>query len=96
MNFYEVLAKTECTKHIYFIEKSKQKVVLRLTKKGENCHYKKVFVGRLSTDLNRTDLMDYFSQFGIITDITIPQPFRSFAFITFQESSKLIVLIQIN
>ena len=33
--------------------------------------------------------MDYFSQFGTITDITIPQPFRSFAFITFQESSKL-------
>ena len=32
--------------------------------------------------------MDYFSQFGTITDITIPQPFRSFAFITFQESSK--------
>jgi hypothetical protein len=37
--------------------------------------------------------MDYFSQFGIITDITIPQPFRSFAFITFQESSDAISIL---
>ena len=53
-----------------------------------NCQFRKVFVGRLSSELTRSDLMDYFSQFGTITDITIPQPFRSFAFITFQESSK--------
>ena len=53
----------------------------------------KVFVGRLSTDLSRADLMDYFSQFGTITDITIPQPFRSFAFITFQESSDAISIL---
>lgn len=70
-----------------------RQVVLRLTKKGENCHYKKVFVGRLSTELSRADLMDYFSQFGTITDITIPQPFRSFAFITFQESSDAISIL---
>jgi len=68
-------------------------VVLRLTKKGENGQFRKVFVGRLSTELTRSDLMDYFSQFGTITDITIPQPFRSFAFITFQESSDAISIL---
>merc|ERR1711953_7479 len=69
-------------------------VVLRLTKKGDlNCQFRKVFVGRLSTELTRSDLMDYFSQFGTITDITIPQPFRSFAFITFQESSDAISIL---
>jgi len=44
---------------------------------------RKIFVGRVSEDLTKTDLKDYFSKFGEVTDVFIPQPHRAFAFVTF-------------
>ncbi len=50
----------------------------------DNC---RIFVGRVTKDLTKNDLEDYFSQFGEVTDIFYPtQPFRSFAFVTFAKS----------
>lgn len=43
----------------------------------------KVFVGRCTEDLSANDLREYFSQFGEVTDVFIPKPFRAFSFITF-------------
>ncbi|XP_037085397.1 TAR DNA-binding protein 43-like [Pollicipes pollicipes] len=43
----------------------------------------KVFVGRCSDDMTPDDLRDYFGQFGEVTDVFIPKPFRAFAFVTF-------------
>lgn len=43
----------------------------------------KVFVGRCTEDLSANDLKDYFSQFGEVTDVFIPKPFRAFSFVTF-------------
>ncbi|XP_043209157.1 TAR DNA-binding protein 43-like isoform X3 [Amphibalanus amphitrite] len=43
----------------------------------------KVFVGRCSDDITQEDLRDYFSQFGEVTDVFIPKPFRAFSFVTF-------------
>ncbi|CAH2086451.1 unnamed protein product [Euphydryas editha] len=43
----------------------------------------KVFVGRCTEDLTANDLREYFSQFGEVTDVFIPKPFRAFSFITF-------------
>jgi len=84
------LAAMECPIH----ELDGRQIVLRLTKKGETGNQlRKVFVGRLTTDLNRHDLQEYFSQFGQITEITIPQPFRSFAFITFADSNDAIAIL---
>jgi len=43
----------------------------------------KVFVGRCSDDMSPEDLRDYFGQYGEVTDVFIPKPFRAFAFVTF-------------
>lgn len=43
----------------------------------------KVFVGRCTEDLSSNDLREYFSQFGEVTDVFIPKPFRAFSFVTF-------------
>ncbi|XP_023019444.1 TAR DNA-binding protein 43 [Leptinotarsa decemlineata] len=43
----------------------------------------KVFVGRVSEDLTEKDFREYFGQFGEVTDVFIPRPFRAFSFVTF-------------
>jgi len=43
----------------------------------------KVFIGRLTEYITNEDLRDHFEQFGEITDVYIPKPFRGFAFVTF-------------
>lgn len=43
----------------------------------------KVFVGRCTEDLTATDLREYFTKFGEVTDVFIPKPFRAFSFVTF-------------
>lgn len=37
---------------------------------------RKVFIGRCSADITVEDLQDYFSQYGEVTDVYIPKPFR--------------------
>lgn len=46
----------------------------------------KVFVARIDDSLTKQDLEEHFKQFGEITDIFWPRPFRGFAFVTFLES----------
>lgn len=43
----------------------------------------KIFVGRITEDLSAEDIKSYFEQYGEVTDVYIPKPFRSFCFITF-------------
>lgn len=43
----------------------------------------KVFVGRITEDMTVEDIKEYFTQFGEVTDVYIPKPFRSFCFVTF-------------
>ncbi|RNA30095.1 TAR DNA-binding 43 isoform X2, partial [Brachionus plicatilis] len=47
---------------------------------------RKIFVGRLSENLNTADLQDYFCQYGQVIDVYIPKPFRAFGFVTFVEA----------
>lgn len=42
-----------------------------------------MFVGRCTEDMTADDLKDYFSNYGEVTDVFIPKPFRAFAFVTF-------------
>ncbi|EDO44940.1 predicted protein [Nematostella vectensis] len=44
---------------------------------------KKLFVGRLPESTTEKTLMEYFAQFGEVTDVYIPKPFRHFGFVTF-------------
>jgi len=44
---------------------------------------RKIFVGRVSEDLTKEDLKNYFSKYGEVTDVFIPTPHRAFAFVTF-------------
>jgi TAR DNA-binding protein 43 len=49
-------------------------------------HSQRIYVGRCSEDMTYDDLRTYFSQFGEVTDVFIPRPFRAFAFVTFADS----------
>ena len=42
----------------------------------------------LSETITADDLKEYFEKFGPVTDVYIPKQFRSFAFVTFQESNR--------
>lgn len=46
----------------------------------------RVFVGRATEDMAEEDFRDYFQQFGEVTDVFIPKPFRPFAFVTFEDA----------
>lgn len=44
---------------------------------------RKIFVGRLPDNITTDDLRGHFSQYGTLTDVFIPKPFRNFGFVTF-------------
>ncbi|KAF8564840.1 hypothetical protein P879_05242 [Paragonimus westermani] len=46
---------------------------------------RKVHVGHLTEDVGPDALRQHFSQYGRVTDVFIPKPFRSFAFVTFED-----------
>lgn len=47
---------------------------------------RKIFVGRLPENITSDDLRNHFSEYGTLTDVFIPKPFRKFAFVTFGTS----------
>lgn len=47
---------------------------------------RKIFVGRLPDNITTDDLSEHFSEYGTLTDVFIPKPFRNFAFVTFGTS----------
>lgn len=46
---------------------------------------RKIFVGRCTEDMSPDELRQYFMQYGEVTDVFIPKPFRAFAFVTFAD-----------
>ncbi|TRY69815.1 hypothetical protein DNTS_000593 [Danionella cerebrum] len=46
---------------------------------------RKVFVGRCTEDMSADELRQFFMQFGEVTDVFIPKPFRAFAFVSFAD-----------
>jgi len=46
----------------------------------------KLFVGRLPPGTTKTELDEYFSQFGEVSDSYVPTPFRGFGFVTYTSS----------
>lgn len=46
----------------------------------------KLFIGRLPDGTTKSDLLNYFEDYGEISDCYIPSPFRGFGFITFVSS----------
>jgi RNA recognition motif-containing protein len=36
--------------------------------------------------ITESDLRDHFEKFGSVTDVYVPKPFRSFAFVSFREA----------
>lgn len=46
---------------------------------------RKVFVGRCTEDLSADELRQFFMQYGEVTDVFIPKPFRAFAFVSFAD-----------
>eukprot|EP00117_Sycon_ciliatum_P035231 scpid97024/ scgid26754/ TAR DNA-binding protein 43 len=56
-------------------------------RKGNQEFPRKLFIGCLTQEITKEDLQEHFSQFGITTDIYLPQPFRGIAFVTYTEPS---------
>ena len=46
----------------------------------------RIYVGRCTKELTEDILRSYFSQFGVVTEVYVPNPFKACAFITFQEA----------
>ena len=46
----------------------------------------KIFVARITEAITESHLRDHFEKFGSVTDVYVPKPFRSFAFVTFCEA----------
>jgi len=44
---------------------------------------RKVFIGRVTEDIQADDLRSYFTKFGEVVDVFIPKPYRAFAFVSF-------------
>lgn len=55
------------------------------TSPDEPMRSRKIFVGRCTEDMTPDDLRQYFMQYGEVTDVFIPKPFRAFAFVTFAD-----------
>lgn len=49
-----------------------------------------MFVGRCTEDMTTDDLRQFFMQYGEVTDVFIPKPFRAFAFVTFADDQVLL------
>lgn len=45
----------------------------------------KIFVGRINESMTKDDIRGHFEQYGQVEDVYIPAPFRSFAFVTFND-----------
>ncbi|KAG5453305.1 hypothetical protein CRM22_004647 [Opisthorchis felineus] len=54
---------------------------------------RKVHVGGLSESITPDVLRDYFSEFGKVVDVFVPKPFRSFAFVTFEDAEVAATLV---
>ena len=65
---------------------------LKTAKANASC---KIFVARLSETITADDLKEHFEKFGPVTDVYIPKPFRSFAFVTFQVSFSCLYTLRI-
>jgi len=59
-----------------------RKLEIRMSKKTEG-NATKLFIGRLPKDATEADVNDYFSQFGEVVDVFVPNPFRGFGFVTY-------------
>lgn len=53
---------------------------------GGQTNVTKLFVGCLTQQITRDDLLAYFAMYGEVTDVYVPSPFRGFAFVTFADS----------
>ncbi|PAA69925.1 hypothetical protein BOX15_Mlig000993g2, partial [Macrostomum lignano] len=54
---------------------------------------RRVFVGRITEELTAPVLKEFFGQYGPVEEVYIPKPFRSFAFVTFGDSSVVSQLV---
>lgn len=54
-----------------------------------------MFVGRCTEDMTTDDLRQFFMQYGEVTDVFIPKPFRAFAFVTFADDQVSGIIVNV-
>lgn len=81
----ELQAKVQAMKHTI----KGRKVDIKYPKKSASYIPSKVFVGclPLKPEVTTGELQEYFSQYGELADVYIPQPYRGFGFVTFQDGT---------
>ena len=81
---YESQKKVLSQKHQ--IENRTCDVKLPHSKVGDETN-RKIFVGRITQDLTKEIIKEYFGRYGEVFDVFIPSPFRAFAFVTFEDAA---------
>ncbi|VEL16545.1 unnamed protein product [Protopolystoma xenopodis] len=54
---------------------------------------RKVHIGGITENMSAEVLRDHFSAFGRVSDVFVPKPFRSFAFVTFEDQDVAVSLL---
>ncbi|XP_020785282.1 TAR DNA binding protein, like [Boleophthalmus pectinirostris] len=82
---YEIQTKVISQRHMIDGRWCDCKLPNSKTSPDEPTRCRKIFVGRCTEDMSPDDLRQYFMQYGEVTDVFIPKPFRAFAFVTFAD-----------
>ncbi|CAH8669212.1 unnamed protein product [Schistosoma curassoni] len=87
IRFADYTAQVMCLAERHTIENRQCDVRIPISKmEGDRQEVsRKVHIGRLTEDISPETLRQHFSQYGRVSDVFIPKPFRSFAFITFDD-----------
>ena len=56
----------------------------------------KLFVGRLAGGTTQEDVNEYFTEFGELTDVFVPNPFRGFGFVTYAEQADAMKVLRMR
>ncbi|KAL7058588.1 hypothetical protein AAHC03_013767 [Spirometra sp. Aus1] len=88
IRFRDYAAQAMCLAERHFIDSRWCDVRIPVSKiEGDRQEVnRKLHIGQLTEDITADVLREHFSRFGEITDVFIPRPFRSFAFITFEDA----------
>lgn len=72
-----------------------RKLNVRLSKKQDEVSMK-LFVGRLASGTTKEDVEEYFSEFGDMIDIFVPNPFRGFGFVTYSSQEDAMRVLRMS
>ncbi|GFS10313.1 TAR DNA-binding protein 43 [Elysia marginata] len=87
IRFANYESQVKCCSQRHMIDGRWCDVTIPNSKEGSNqMMNRKIFIGRVTEDINADDLRNYFCKYGEVVDVFIPKPYRAFAFVTFADA----------